>query len=104
VKEASVVVQDPRGQQGDWTHPPREGERIAPDSPLWSLVSVDPARLHGEPCFKGTRVPITALFDHLEMEDGFSQFLAAFPDVRREAALAVVQLAGRGLVEGLRRL
>jgi uncharacterized protein (DUF433 family) len=99
-----MVIKDPAAHSGDWTQPRREGELIAPDSPLAPFVSVDPGRLHGEPCFKGTRVPIAALFDHLELDDGLRQFLAAFPEVRRDAAMAVLGLAAQGLVDGLRRL
>jgi uncharacterized protein (DUF433 family) len=29
------------------------------------LISVDAEIMHGEPCFVGTRVPVSYLFDHL---------------------------------------
>jgi uncharacterized protein (DUF433 family) len=33
---------------------------------LADVVWVDPERMSGEPCFKGTRVPVQALIDHIE--------------------------------------
>lgn len=81
-----------------------ERELIPDDSPLAPFVSVNPGRMHGEPCFRGTRVPIQTLFDHLEAGDSVEQFLLGFPDVARSSAPAVVGLAARGLLEGLRHL
>ncbi len=81
-----------------------ERELIPSDSPLAPFVSVNPGRMHGEPCFAGTRVPVQTLFDYLEVEDGLSKFLAGFPNVSREVAVATIGLASRGLLDGLRRL
>ena len=81
-----------------------ERELIPSDSPLGPYVSVNPGRMHGEPCFAGTRVPIQTLFDHIESGDPLVEFLTDFPDVPREVAVAVIGLASRGLLEGLRRL
>lgn len=89
------------------TNPPaarQERELIPADSPLAPYVSVNPGRMHGEPCFMGTRVPIQTLFDHLEVDDGLAQFLEGFPNVSREMAVAVIGLASRGLLDGLRHL
>lgn len=89
------------------TNPPsarQERELIPSDSPLAPYISVNPGRMHGEPCFKGTRVPIQTLFDHLDMDNGLGEFLEGFPDVARDQAAAVIGLASRGLLEGLRRL
>lgn len=85
--------------------PPRpDSELIPPDSPLAALISVNHARMHGEPCFKGTRIPVQILFDHLRSGDPLGEFLKGFPDVRREQAVAVIDLAGTGLLAGLRNL
>jgi uncharacterized protein (DUF433 family) len=81
-----------------------ERELIPADSPLAPVVSVNPGRMHGEPCFKGTRVPIQTLFDHIEAGDPLAEFLKGFPDVTREQAVGAIDLAARGLLEGLRRL
>ena len=82
----------------------QERELIPSDSPLAPYVSVNPGRMHGEPCFKGTRIPIQTLFDYLESGDPLSEFLEGFPDISRDHAVAVIGLASRGLLEGLRRL
>jgi uncharacterized protein (DUF433 family) len=60
--------------------------------------------MHGEPCFKGTRVPIQTLFDHLHHGDPISAFIDGFPDVTNEQAVAVIDFAAVGLLEGLRQL
>jgi uncharacterized protein (DUF433 family) len=79
------------------------GELVPADSPFAPYISVDPARMHGEPCFKGTRIPIQTLFDHLRFGE-FSEFFEGFPDVTREHAVAVIDLAAQGFLEGLRKL
>ncbi|GDY00597.1 hypothetical protein LBMAG48_30000 [Phycisphaerae bacterium] len=81
-----------------------ERELIPADSPLAQYISVNPGRMSGEPCFRGTRVPVQTLFDHLASGDGLVAFLAGFPNVTREVAVGVIELASRGMLEGLRRL
>lgn len=44
------------------------------------------------------------LFDHLAAGDPLGAFLEGFPDVSREQAIAVIEFAARGLLDGLRRL
>lgn len=58
----------------------------------------------GQPCFKGTRVPLHMLFDHLRAGSTIDDFVADFPPVTREQAAAVIELAQTGMLEGLRRL
>jgi uncharacterized protein (DUF433 family) len=83
----------------------RESRELIPaDSLLAPFISVNPARMHGEPCFVGSRVPIQHLFDHLRAGDPLSEFLDGFPPVTREQAVAVIDLASRGLLESLRLL
>lgn len=84
--------------------PRPDGELIPHDSPLAPFISVDPGRMSGEPCFKGTRVPIKTLFDHLRAGETMAEFLDGFPPVTQVQAAAVVDLASMGLLEGLRRL
>ena len=60
-----------------------------PDVPIW----VDPERLSGAPCFKGTRVPVDSLFNNLESGLSLDEYLDCFPDVRREHAVAVLEFA-----------
>jgi uncharacterized protein (DUF433 family) len=57
------------------------------------LVWVDQDRLSGTPCFRGTRVPVQALIDHIEGNATLDQFLEGFPSVTREQAIQFIELA-----------
>jgi uncharacterized protein (DUF433 family) len=57
------------------------------------LITVSPEYLSGAPVFTGTRVPVQALFDYIEAGDPLDEFLDDFPDVSREHAIAVLELA-----------
>ncbi|MEI7730478.1 MAG: DUF433 domain-containing protein [Verrucomicrobiota bacterium] len=59
------------------------------DLPIW----VDPERLSGVPCFKGTRVPVDSLFANLKSGLSLDEYLDCFPDVTREQAVAVLKYA-----------
>lgn len=48
--------------------------------------------LHGEPVFRGTRVPVSALLDNLESGVSLDEFLENFPTVKREQAVNVLEL------------
>lgn len=62
------------------------------------LITVDPEIHSGTPVFKGTRVPIRTLFDHLEAGDSLEVFLDDFPSVSRELAVAILEEALAALV------
>lgn len=49
--------------------------------------------LGGTPVFLGTRVPVRILFEYLEAGDSLEVFLDEFPSVRREQAIAALELA-----------
>lgn len=55
-----------------------------------SVVESSPDILGGAPVFKGTRVPVTTLFDYLAAGDPLERFLDHFPTVRREQAVALL--------------
>lgn len=78
-------------------------ELIPTSSPWYPYVSVDPDRLGGEPVFKGTRVPIQALFDYLSSGQDLEEFLRDFDGVLREHAVAVLSLASQNLTIDLKR-
>ena len=65
---------------------------------LNEVVWVYPDRLSGEPCFKGTRVPVQALIDHIEGNSTLDEFLEGFPSVTREQAIRFVELAKDNLL------
>ncbi len=48
--------------------------------------------LSGAPVFAGTRVPVRTLIDYLEAGERLDDFLDDFPTVRREQALALLEL------------
>ncbi|HEY3762839.1 MAG TPA: DUF433 domain-containing protein [Verrucomicrobiae bacterium] len=50
----------------------------------------DPEILGGILVFKGTRVPVQSLFDHLRAGDSIGDFLEGFPSVKRSQVLAVL--------------
>ena len=54
--------------------------------------------LGGAPVFAGTRVPVQTLLDYLEAGDRLDDFLDDFPTVRREDAVAVLELAKDALL------
>lgn len=49
--------------------------------------------------FRGTRVPVKALFENLEAGARVDDFLQWFPGVKREQVEAVLEHTGRSLVE-----
>ena len=57
---------------------------------LAECVEKDPARLGGEPVFRGTRIPVKSLFDHLTPGDSVEVFLDDFPGVTREQVMSVL--------------
>ena len=65
---------------------------------LTNVIHSDPEILSGTPVFRGTRVPVRALIDYLEAGDPLDTFLDHFPSVRREQAVAALELAKKMLV------
>jgi uncharacterized protein (DUF433 family) len=57
------------------------------------VIVRNPDILGGTPVFRGTRVPIQALFDYLEGGETLEEFLQGFPSVSREAAVAALEEA-----------
>jgi uncharacterized protein (DUF433 family) len=53
----------------------------------------DPETMHGAPVFRGTRVPVQTLFEYLEGGDSLEDFLAGFPTVSRDLAIAALEEA-----------
>ena len=58
-----------------------------------SVINIDPEILGGTPVFRGTRVPIESLFDHLEGGVSLDEFLDDFPTVKKEQAIEVLAIA-----------
>ena len=65
-----------------------------------SPIAIDPEIMHGAPCFTGTRVPVTILFEFLEAGDSLDEFLRQFPSVSRGNAVEVLEMARKKVVAG----
>ncbi len=63
---------------------------------LSEAVWVDPARMSGVPCFRGTRLPVQQLFDWIEDGISLDEFLRDFQVDRR--AVDAVLSAGSSAV------
>ncbi|MBV6324206.1 DUF433 domain-containing protein [Duganella violaceipulchra] len=62
-------------------------------------IKSDPEIMSGVPCFQGTRVPVQNLFDYLVGPSSLNEFLADFPTVSREMAVAVIEAAKGQLLD-----
>ena len=56
------------------------------------IVSRDPEVMNGALVFSGTRVPVEILIQHLAAGDTIDKFLEDFPSVRREQAVAYLEM------------
>jgi uncharacterized protein (DUF433 family) len=57
-----------------------------------SPISIDPEVMSGVPVFRGTRVPVRILFDHLEAGETVDDFLEGFPTVSRAQVMEFLEL------------
>ena len=85
--------------QPDLTSESEEGEQISRLDPRAAFLSRNLERLGGALCFRGSRVPVESLFQHLAAGDTLDAFLEDFPGVSREAALFALQFAADRLIE-----
>jgi uncharacterized protein (DUF433 family) len=69
---------------------------------MTSVVHSDPEILGGVPVFVGTRVPVQSLFDYIEGGDTLDEFVRQFPSVRREQAVAVLEIARESVMRRAR--
>jgi uncharacterized protein (DUF433 family) len=61
-------------------------------------IHSDPEIMGGTPVFIGTRVPVQTLLDYLEEGSTLDEFLDHFPSVKKEQAIAALELAKEMLV------
>ncbi len=59
------------------------------------VININPEILGGTPVFKGTRVPVEILFDHLESGISIDAFLNDYPTVSKEQVVKVLELVGQ---------
>ena len=67
-----------------------------------SVINIDPEIMGGTPVFRGTRVPIQALFDCLP-DEGIDGFLYGFPTVTREMVEEVLAIAAKKITTNHRK-
>jgi uncharacterized protein (DUF433 family) len=66
---------------------------------LHEVIWVDPHRMSGAPCFRGTRVPVQSLIDFLEGGETIDQFLQLYPSITRQQVLTVLDFANDQILE-----
>lgn len=65
-------------------------------------ITIDPEIMSGEPVFRGTRVPVSALLDNLAAGVGLDDFLENFPTVSRQQAQQVLEFS-KQTIENLKK-
>lgn len=68
-----------------------------------SAVERTPGKISGAWAFKGTRVPVYALFDNLADGATIDEFVEWFPGVDRQQVQAVLEHEAKALREALAR-
>lgn len=56
-------------------------------------IVVDPAFHHGDPCIKGTRVPVSVIVGSIADGDTVAEVLAAYPSLTEEDVRAALRFA-----------
>ncbi|MCU1347719.1 MAG: hypothetical protein JWO56_749 [Acidobacteria bacterium] len=86
-RDSNAVLRDalqlPRGERHELA-----ARLLANDS---SVVSADPTVMSGAPVFRGTRVLVQTLIEHLEGGDSIDDFLEGFPSVTREQVIGFLE-------------
>jgi uncharacterized protein (DUF433 family) len=62
---------------------------------LNEIITIDNDILGGQPVFKGTRIPVESLFDHIEAGVPLDEFLEEFPTVSKDQAIALLTIANK---------
>ena len=63
------------------------------------IIHSDPEIMGGTPVFVGTRVPLQNLIDYLEGGESVEDFLEAFPAVKRQQVIAVIEAGKLKMLE-----
>lgn len=56
-------------------------------------ITIDPEICGGEPCIKGTRIPVHIILSHLAAGEDYETILKNFPRVTREDIIACLEYA-----------
>jgi uncharacterized protein (DUF433 family) len=68
---------------------------------LKGIVHSDPEIMGGTPVFVGTRVPLQNLVDCLEGGESIEDFLDAFPTVKKEQVIAVIEAGKLAILQAV---
>jgi uncharacterized protein (DUF433 family) len=60
-------------------------------------ISIDPAIHHGDPCIKGTRVPVSVIAGSIADGDTVEQLLAAYPQLTTDDVRAALKFAAEAV-------
>lgn len=63
------------------------------------LINIDPELMGGTPVFRGTRVPVRSLIEHLQGNVSIEEFLDDFPSVSKEQAIELLDVALNSALE-----
>jgi uncharacterized protein (DUF433 family) len=66
---------------------------------LQGIIHSDPTIMGGTPVFVGTRVPLQNFIDYLEGGESVEDFLEAFPAVKREQVITVIEAGKLKMLE-----
>ena len=56
-------------------------------------INIDPNRMHGAPCFRGTRVPVYVVLDNLAGGESAARILEEYPSLKPEHIPAAIAYA-----------
>lgn len=60
---------------------------------LLKRIQIDPRVCHGQPCVKGTRIPVPLVVQYLANGDSLEDVLAAYPSLQRDDVRACLVYA-----------
>jgi uncharacterized protein (DUF433 family) len=91
-----ILLQEPGRAARPWWNVAATGWSAVGRCPveLSDLIVSDPGVMSGTPCFQGTRVPVSVLFENLAEGMGVEDILETWPTLDRADVLAALELAG----------
>jgi uncharacterized protein (DUF433 family) len=78
-------------------HQPPHFVIMAPMNAWRERISIDPAIHHGDPCIKGTRVPVSVIVGSIADGDSVDIIVRAYPSLAPEDIQAALQFAAEAV-------
>ena len=60
---------------------------------MYERIISDPQICGGEPCIKGTRIPVHVVLSHIAADEDYAAILKQFPRIKREDIFACLEYA-----------